>query len=603
MSDRTAHRRTRAELEQEQERRPQELQASPARDGPRALAEPIRFFGTTWLNHDATTGSAAWRRRRLARRRRRLLPGAPPRLRGPADRRRRRLRHPPGRRDVRDLQRAGLPPHLGRLHQAPRPGPPGLPPGPPGHRLRRLPASPTSSAPSRRPRASSCDREEYEAGPPSSTTAAQPAARRTRRRSAAALAERAGHAAAPTAGHAGHGGTAPDGDARRRRGRCHRTLTADATRSRRPHGHSPRHPSHTARAHSFNTAAAQYAANRPSYPPALFDAIEELAARPLARLPRRRHRRRHRHRHRSPPRPRRRASSPWNPATAWPPSSAAPTPHIPIVRGDGNALPLATASVDFLTYAQSWHWTDPARSVPEALRVLRPGGALALWWNTHALDVPWITGQPSRIAALPQACDPDPPVEKNGTGASAPSRPRPCRPHRPPRLRPPPDPLEPQRPPRHPPGQHRQPLGFLVLGRGGHHAPSSPRNEPTSATLPRRNHRRDLRRGPAAGHQPLSPPLRLPAPRRPPPAPVTRTGPHPTRDAPATTPRRRPTREVRRAIIASSCAAVERPAHACSRPPPPPRAPGVTDRGTRTASVVPLARRAFTPRTRAARPP
>jgi len=55
-----------------------------------------------------------------------------------------------------------------------------------------------------------------------------------------------------------------------------------------------------------------------------------------------------------------------------------------------DALPLASASMDLLTYAQSWHWTEPNRSVPEALRVLRPGGALALWWNTEALDVPWI---------------------------------------------------------------------------------------------------------------------------------------------------------------------------------------------------------------------
>lgn len=39
---------------------------------------------------------------------------------------------------------------------------------------------------------------------------------------------------------------------------------------------------HTTRAHSFNAAAAQYAASRPSYPPALFDAIEELAGRTLA---------------------------------------------------------------------------------------------------------------------------------------------------------------------------------------------------------------------------------------------------------------------------------------------------------------------------------
>lgn len=35
------------------------------------------------------------------------------------------------------------------------------------------------------------------------------------------------------------------------------------------------------RALSFDRAAAQYAAARPGYPPALFDAVEELAHRPL----------------------------------------------------------------------------------------------------------------------------------------------------------------------------------------------------------------------------------------------------------------------------------------------------------------------------------
>ncbi|BFO14166.1 hypothetical protein SHKM778_05540 [Streptomyces sp. KM77-8] len=37
---------------------------------------------------------------------------------------------------------------------------------------------------------------------------------------------------------------------------------------------------HTTRAHSFNAAAAQYAASRPSYPPALFDTVEALTGRP-----------------------------------------------------------------------------------------------------------------------------------------------------------------------------------------------------------------------------------------------------------------------------------------------------------------------------------
>ncbi|MFF7050392.1 class I SAM-dependent methyltransferase [Streptomyces griseorubiginosus] len=155
--------------------------------------------------------------------------------------------------------------------------------------------------------------------------------------------------------------------------------------------------SHTSRAHSFNAAAAQYAAHRPSYPPGLFDAIEELSGRTLAgaRVVD--------------------VGAGTGIATALLHDRGAEVlavepgdgmaeqfrrvhPDLPIVRGDGNDLPLLTDSVDFVTYAQSWHWTDTARAVPEALRVLRPGGSLVLWWNTHALDIPWIAGQVDRIA-------------------------------------------------------------------------------------------------------------------------------------------------------------------------------------------------------------
>ncbi len=89
-------------------------------------------------------------------------------------------------------------------------------------------------------------------------------------------------------------------------------------------------------------------------------------------------------------------------------------PDIPLVRGTGDALPLADSCADFLTFAQAWHWTDPAHSIPEALRVLRPGGALALWWNTNALDVPWISAQAERMQHFFGI---DPVVEKSGTGA------------------------------------------------------------------------------------------------------------------------------------------------------------------------------------------
>ncbi|MEU8528465.1 MULTISPECIES: class I SAM-dependent methyltransferase [Streptomyces] len=156
---------------------------------------------------------------------------------------------------------------------------------------------------------------------------------------------------------------------------------------------------HTARARSFDRAAASYAANRPSYPPALYDALEELVGRPLrgARVAD--------------------VGAGTGLATAVlhgrgarvvavepGPGMAAQfrlgLPGVPLVLGVGDELPLASGSMDIVTYAQAWHWTDPRRSVPEALRVLRPGGALALWWNDSDGAVPWIAEQDARMRRL-----------------------------------------------------------------------------------------------------------------------------------------------------------------------------------------------------------
>ncbi|MFJ7337728.1 class I SAM-dependent methyltransferase [Streptomyces sp. NPDC101110] len=154
-------------------------------------------------------------------------------------------------------------------------------------------------------------------------------------------------------------------------------------------------PARATRAHSFNAAAAQYAANRPSYPPALFDAMEELTGRPLAGT---------------------RVADigagtgiatallhargahviAVEPGEGMAAEFRRSLPGVPIVRGTGDDLPLTDASVDLVTYAQAWHWTDSSRAVPEALRVLRPAGALALWWNTDATDVPWIAEAAAR---------------------------------------------------------------------------------------------------------------------------------------------------------------------------------------------------------------
>ncbi|WP_412078299.1 class I SAM-dependent methyltransferase [Streptomyces xanthophaeus] len=152
----------------------------------------------------------------------------------------------------------------------------------------------------------------------------------------------------------------------------------------------------TTRARSFDSAAALYGAHRPGYPPALFDAVETLAGRPLAGA---------------------RVADVGagtgiatallhergaevvavEPGDGMAAEFRRANPQLPLVRGDGDRLPLATGAFDLLTYAQAWHWTDPARSVPEARRVLRPGGALAIWWNDTDIAVPWIAEQEERL--------------------------------------------------------------------------------------------------------------------------------------------------------------------------------------------------------------
>jgi ubiquinone/menaquinone biosynthesis C-methylase UbiE len=61
---------------------------------------------------------------------------------------------------------------------------------------------------------------------------------------------------------------------------------------------------------------------------------------------------------------------------------------VPAARAlDGTAerMPLADACADAVFVAQAFHWFDGRRALDEIARVLRPGGGLALLWNT----TPW----------------------------------------------------------------------------------------------------------------------------------------------------------------------------------------------------------------------
>jgi ubiquinone/menaquinone biosynthesis C-methylase UbiE len=146
----------------------------------------------------------------------------------------------------------------------------------------------------------------------------------------------------------------------------------------------------------FNDVAGNYATSRPTYPDTVYDTVRAAAGRPFtaltvldvgagtgiatAAMARRGA-----------------TVTAVDPATEMLAQLAAAVPTATAIPGDGNALPLDDAGFDLVTYAQSLHWTDPARSIPEALRVLRPDGLIAAWWNIPDFEVPWVAAQADRL--------------------------------------------------------------------------------------------------------------------------------------------------------------------------------------------------------------
>lgn len=56
------------------------------------------------------------------------------------------------------------------------------------------------------------------------------------------------------------------------------------------------------------------------------------------------------------------------------------------IKGAAEATTLLDHSVDLVIAGQAFHWFDPARFGSEVKRILKPGGALALFWNKRVDD-------------------------------------------------------------------------------------------------------------------------------------------------------------------------------------------------------------------------
>jgi SAM-dependent methyltransferase len=82
-------------------------------------------------------------------------------------------------------------------------------------------------------------------------------------------------------------------------------------------------------------------------------------------------------------------------------------PEADVRAGAAEAIPLEDASVDAVFAGQSFHWFANDEALGEILRVLRPGGVLALLWNMPSGDPSTPEAYSRRLEELHEAGRPE----------------------------------------------------------------------------------------------------------------------------------------------------------------------------------------------------
>ncbi|MGG6297077.1 class I SAM-dependent methyltransferase [Leptolyngbya sp. AN02str] len=69
--------------------------------------------------------------------------------------------------------------------------------------------------------------------------------------------------------------------------------------------------------------------------------------------------------------------------------TAAPHPRVTFRAGTAEATGLADSSIDLVTCCQAFHWFRQMEALQEFYRILKPGGRVALLWNTRNTEDPF----------------------------------------------------------------------------------------------------------------------------------------------------------------------------------------------------------------------